>query len=56
MKESMKNVELTYALDPAQIKALAKFQVELGLIKQEEYDKIDWASSAGKGRDAGFPL
>lgn len=43
MKDSMNNVELTYAINPDQIKALAKFQVALGLIKPEEYEKIDWS-------------
>lgn len=43
MRESMNNVELTYAIKPDQIKALAKFQVEMGFIKQAEYDHIDWS-------------
>jgi NitT/TauT family transport system substrate-binding protein len=43
MKDSMNNVELTYALHPDQIKALAQFQVKLGFITQAEYDKIDWS-------------
>jgi sulfonate transport system substrate-binding protein len=43
MKDSMNNVELTYALHPNQIRALAQFQVKLGLITQAEYDKIDWS-------------
>lgn len=42
MKASMNNIELTYALNPDNIKALAKFQVDMGFIKQAEYDKIDW--------------
>lgn len=43
MKESMKNVELTYAIKPDQIKALAQFLIEMGFIKKEEYDRIDWS-------------
>jgi NitT/TauT family transport system substrate-binding protein len=43
MRESMKNVELTYAIKPDQIKALAQFLIEMGFIKQEEYDRIDWS-------------
>ncbi len=42
MKESMKNVELTYAIKLDQIKALAQFLIEMGFIKKEEYDRIDW--------------
>jgi NitT/TauT family transport system substrate-binding protein len=44
MKESMNNVELTYAIKPEQIKALARFQVEMGFITQAEFDRIDWNS------------
>jgi NitT/TauT family transport system substrate-binding protein len=43
MKDSMKNVDLTYAIKPDQIKALAKFLIEMGFIKQDEYDHIDWS-------------
>jgi NitT/TauT family transport system substrate-binding protein len=43
MQESMKNVDLTYSIKPDQIKALAKFLIEMGFIKQEEYDRIDWS-------------
>ena len=43
MKESMKNVDLTYAVKPDQIKALAQFLIEMGFIKKEEYDRIDWS-------------
>lgn len=43
MKESMKNVELTYAIKTDQIKALAQFLIEMGFIKQEEYNRIDWS-------------
>jgi NitT/TauT family transport system substrate-binding protein len=44
MKAALNNVELTYALDPAPIKGLAKFQLDMGLISQAEYDSIDWAA------------
>ena len=40
----MNNVELTYAIKPEQIKALARFQVEMGFITQAEFDRIDWNS------------
>jgi NitT/TauT family transport system substrate-binding protein len=43
MRESMKNVELTYAIKIDQIKALANFQVEMGFLKKEEADRIDWS-------------
>ncbi|HLI12126.1 MAG TPA: ABC transporter substrate-binding protein [Alphaproteobacteria bacterium] len=43
MREAMSNVELTYALKPDQIRALAKFTEEMGFIKKEEYDRIDWS-------------
>lgn len=43
MKESMKNVDLTYAVKPDQIKALAQFLIEMGFIKKEEHDRIDWS-------------
>jgi NitT/TauT family transport system substrate-binding protein len=43
MSTALKNVELTYALDPAPIKELAKYELDLGLMKQEEFDRIDWA-------------
>ena len=43
MQESMKNVELTYSVKPDQIKALGKFQVEMGFITQAEFDRIDWS-------------
>jgi NitT/TauT family transport system substrate-binding protein len=44
MKESMNNVELTYAIKPDQIKALARFQIDMGFITKEEFDRIDWNS------------
>jgi|RhiMethySRZTD1v2_1073278.scaffolds.fasta_scaffold02678_2 NitT/TauT family transport system substrate-binding protein len=43
MKESMKNVDLTYAIKPDQIRALAQFLIEMGFIKKEEHDRIDWS-------------
>lgn len=42
MESSMDNVELTYLIKPENIKALAKFQLEMGFISQEELDAIDW--------------
>jgi len=43
MRASMSNVELTYGLHPDQIKALGQFLVEMGLLKQAEYETIDWS-------------
>lgn len=43
MRAAMSNVELTYALDPGPIKALGKFLEEMGFLKPEEYQGIDWA-------------
>ena len=43
MQESMKNVDLTYSIKPDQIKSLAQFLIEMGFIKKEEYDRIDWS-------------
>jgi len=43
MEESMKNIDLTYAIKPEPIKALAQFLVEMNFIKKEEHDKIDWS-------------
>lgn len=42
MTASMDNIELTYAINVDNIKALAKFQVDMNFISQDEYDKIDW--------------
>jgi NitT/TauT family transport system substrate-binding protein len=43
MRAALSNVELTYALHPDQIKALGQFLVEMGFLKQPEYDTIDWS-------------
>jgi ABC-type nitrate/sulfonate/bicarbonate transport system substrate-binding protein len=43
MQDSMKNVELTYAIKPDEIKALAQFMVEVGILKKEEQEQIDWS-------------
>lgn len=43
MADSMKNVDLTYEIKPEPIKALARFLVEMGFIKKEELDRIDWS-------------
>jgi NitT/TauT family transport system substrate-binding protein len=43
MLDSMKNVDLTYAVKIDQIKALGQFMIEMGFIKKEEYDRIDWS-------------
>lgn len=43
MRDAMSNVELTFAIKPDAIKALAKFTEEMGFIKKEEHDRIDWS-------------
>jgi NitT/TauT family transport system substrate-binding protein len=43
MRASMNNIELTYALKKDQIQALANFLVELGFLKPEENQRIDWS-------------
>jgi ABC-type nitrate/sulfonate/bicarbonate transport system substrate-binding protein len=43
MRESMSNIELTYNIKPDQVKVLAQYLGELGLVKPEEIARIDWA-------------
>jgi NitT/TauT family transport system substrate-binding protein len=43
MRDALKNVELTYALNTDHIKALGKFLEEMGFLKPEEYQHVDWS-------------
>jgi len=43
MRESMSNIDLTYNIKPDQVKVLAQYLGELGLVKPEEIARIDWA-------------
>lgn len=43
MRASMKNIDLTYSIKQDQLQALANFLVELGFLKPEEYQRIDWS-------------
>jgi ABC-type nitrate/sulfonate/bicarbonate transport system substrate-binding protein len=43
MRTSMNNIELTYALKKDELQALANFLVELGFLKPEENQRIDWS-------------
>jgi NitT/TauT family transport system substrate-binding protein len=43
MRDSMNNIELTYAIKKDQLQALANFLVELGFLKPEENQRIDWS-------------
>jgi ABC-type nitrate/sulfonate/bicarbonate transport system substrate-binding protein len=43
MRASMNNIELTYAIKKDQLQALANFLVELGFLKPEEFQRIDWS-------------
>ena len=43
MRAAMSNVELTYALNSDHIKALGKFLEEMGFLKADEYNHIDWS-------------
>jgi hypothetical protein len=39
----MNNIELTYAIKKDELQALANFLVELGFLKPEENQRIDWS-------------
>jgi NitT/TauT family transport system substrate-binding protein len=43
MRDALKNVELTYALNLEPVKALGKFLQEMNFLKPEEYQHIDWS-------------
>lgn len=43
VRDSMGNIELTYAIKKDQLQALANFLVELGFLKPEENQRIDWS-------------
>jgi ABC-type nitrate/sulfonate/bicarbonate transport system substrate-binding protein len=43
MRTSMNNIELTYAIKKDELQALANFLVELGFLKPEENQRIDWS-------------
>lgn len=42
MRTSINNIELTYAVKQGELKALAGYLVELGFLKAEELQRIDW--------------
>ena len=43
MRASMDNIDLTYEIKQNQISALANYLVELGFLKPDEFQRIDWS-------------
>jgi len=42
MRESMNNIDLTYTIKSDQLKVLAQYLGELGFLKTEEVERLDW--------------
>lgn len=42
MRESVKNIDLTYKIKPDQVKALGQYLGDLGFLKPEDVQKLDW--------------